>query len=74
MLVITRRIRESVIITGPDGTETILHILGIAGNQVRLGFDAPRSVRILRDDIVSAVPREVRDGNTTPRRRNHEDS
>lgn len=52
MLILTRRVRESIIITGPDGTETIVHVLGIAGGQVRIGFDAPRSVRIERDNIV----------------------
>lgn len=52
MLVLTRRVRECIILTAPDGTQTVLHVLGIAGGCVRLGFDAPKSVRIERDNIV----------------------
>lgn len=58
MLVLTRRIRECVIMTTPDGTEMILQVLGVAGGQVRLGFEAPKTVRIERDDMRRRSPRE----------------
>lgn len=56
MLVLTRRIDESVVI----GDGITVTILGIDRNgQVRLGIDAPRSVRILRGEL----QREVADAN-----------
>ena len=60
MLVLTRRVREAVICTLPDGTELVLQVLGVAGNQVRLGFEAPKAVRIMRDNIINPEPRERR--------------
>lgn len=47
MLTLTRRIGESLTI-GDDVTVTVL---GIMGNQVRLGTEAPRSVEVHRQEI-----------------------
>lgn len=47
MLVITRRVGQTFTI----GDEISVVILNVKGNQVRLGIDAPKSVKILRDDI-----------------------
>src|SRR5262249_9795174 len=46
MLVLTRRIDEEIII----GDDIRVTVLAIQGNTVRLGFTAPRSVRIMRPE------------------------
>ncbi len=47
MLVLTRRIQESIMI-GDDVTVTVL---SVKGNQVRLGIDAPKEVEVHREEI-----------------------
>ncbi len=54
MLILTRRIGESVKIDG-DITVTIL---GTKGNQVRLGIDAPKSVSVYREEIYERIQNE----------------
>lgn len=60
MLILTRRVNESVVITHPDGTEVTVTVLGMVGNQIRLGFEAPKEVKILRDNAVDRSPGVVR--------------
>ncbi len=48
MLILTRRAEEAIHI-GPDITITVLQI---GTRQVSIGIDAPRSVKILRDDAI----------------------
>jgi len=50
-LVLTRRAGERIILTVGD-TVIELETLGINRNQVRLGFKAPRSVAIVREEII----------------------
>lgn len=47
MLILTRRINESLVI-GDDVTVTIL---GVKGNHVRIGVDAPRDVSVHREEL-----------------------
>ena len=47
MLILTRRIGESLII----GDDVEVHVLGVKGNQVRIGVDAPKEVTVHRDEI-----------------------
>ena len=47
MLILTRRVGEAMKL-GEDITVTVL---GIRGNQVRIGIDAPKSVSIQREEI-----------------------
>lgn len=47
MLILTRRYGEAVNI----GDDIKITVLGVKGNQVRLGFDAPKEVLILRDEL-----------------------
>lgn len=54
MLVLTRRIGESLKI-GDDITVTIL---GVHGNQVRLGVEAPRHVRVDREEVRARINNE----------------
>ncbi len=54
MLILTRRISESVII----GDDVKITVLGIKGNQVRLGIDAPKSVSVHREEIYQRIQGE----------------
>ena len=54
MLILTRRIGESVIIN-EDITVTVL---GIKGNQIRVGIDAPRHVSVHREEIYQRMKKE----------------
>jgi carbon storage regulator len=52
MLILTRRPGESVIITTPAGERIEVAVLGVKGNQVRLGTEAPAEVTVLREELV----------------------
>lgn len=54
MLILTRRVGETVVI-GDDVTVTVL---GVKGNQVRLGVNAPREVAVHREEIFERIKRE----------------
>lgn len=53
MLILTRRVGETVMI-GDDVTMTIL---GVKGNQVRVGINAPRDVAVHREEIYERIKR-----------------
>ena len=61
MLILTRRVGESVVI-GEDVTVTVL---GVKGNQVRIGINAPKTVAVHREEIFERIKsgRAVGDGN-----------
>jgi len=65
MLILTRRPQESIVID--DGNITI-KVLGIVGNQVRFGINAPRDVVIDREEVFERKKREQDslDGNQSP--------
>jgi carbon storage regulator len=54
MLILTRRVGETIKI-GDDITVTVL---GVKGNQVRVGVDAPKQVPVHREEIYERVKRE----------------
>ena len=59
MLILTRRVGESLKIELPAGipAETVLTttILGVKGNQVRIGVDAPKEVAVHREEIFNKI-------------------
>ena len=57
MLILTRRMGETLMI-GEDVTVTVL---GVKGNQVRLGVNAPRNVAVHREEIFERIKNEGED-------------
>ncbi len=54
MLILTRRVGESLII----GDDVVVNILGVKGNQVRIGVDAPKEVSVHREEIYDRIQSE----------------
>ena len=51
MLILTRRVGESLMI----GEGVTVTVLGVKGNQVRIGVDAPRDVAVHREEIFKRI-------------------
>jgi carbon storage regulator len=54
MLILTRRVGEAVMI----GNEVTVTVLGVKGNQVRIGINAPKDVAVHREEIFERIKRE----------------
>ena len=54
MLILTRRVGETVMI----GNDITLTVLGVKGNQVRLGIEAPKEVPVHREEVYARVQQE----------------
>jgi len=54
MLILTRRVGETIIIQTPAGERVEITVLGQKGNQVRIGTDAPADFSILREELLRA--------------------
>ncbi|MCG8028307.1 MAG: carbon storage regulator CsrA [Candidatus Thiodiazotropha taylori] len=54
MLILTRRVGETLMI----GDEVTITVLGVKGNQVRIGVNAPRDVTVHREEIYERIKRE----------------
>lgn len=58
MLILTRRIGEALMI----GDEVNITVLGVKGNQVRFGINAPLSISVHREEIYLKLKREKEQG------------
>ena len=59
MLILTRRVGESLVI----GDDITITVLGVKGNQARLGVNAPRDVAVHREEIMDKIQAgETQDG------------
>ncbi|MCG3169474.1 MAG: Translational regulator CsrA [Pseudomonadales bacterium] len=54
MLILTRRVGETLMI----GDNVTITVLGVKGNQVRLGVNAPKDVTVHREEIYQRIQRE----------------
>ena len=59
MLILTRRLNETLMI----GNEITVTVLGVKGNQVRLGVNAPKNVAVHREEVFDRIHTEDRDNN-----------
>jgi len=62
MLILTRRIGETLVV----GDEVTVTVLGVKGNQVRLGVNAPKEIAVHREEIYQRIQREKHDNNPMP--------
>lgn len=62
MLILTRRVGEAVMI----GDDVTITVLGVKGNQVRVGINAPRSVAVHREEVYERIKDKPRTGDEHP--------
>ncbi len=56
MLILTRRAGETVMV----GSDITITVLGVKGNQVRIGINAPKDVAVHREEIYERIQSEKR--------------
>jgi len=59
MLILTRRIGETLNI----GDDVQVTVLGIKGNQIRIGITAPKEIAVHREEIYERIKKEKENGN-----------
>ena len=62
MLVVTRRVDQSITI----GDDIRVVVVGVDGDHVQLGIDAPQKIPVYRSEILSRVGKATTQRNTTP--------
>ena len=58
MLILTRRIGETLVI----GDDVTITVLGIKGNQTRLGINAPKELSVHREEVYQRIQEEKKQG------------
>ena len=58
MLILTRRVGETLVI----GDDITITVLGVRGNQVRVGVTAPKDVSVHREEIYERIKKEKAQG------------
>lgn len=63
MLILTRRIGDSVLIKHPAGDVIVTYLShqGPKGTEIRMGFDAPREINIVRSEILDRYPNDIKE-------------
>jgi carbon storage regulator len=54
LLILTRRVNESLIV----GDQVTVTVVGVKGNQVRLGVDAPKDIAVHREEVYERLKNE----------------
>ncbi|MBR1536429.1 MAG: carbon storage regulator CsrA [Treponema sp.] len=57
MLILSRKVDEKIKI----GNDISIQIIGIAGDQVKIGVDAPKTVKVFRQEVYDDIQRQNRE-------------
>lgn len=56
MLILSRRVNEKIVI----GENVVVSIIEVRGDQVKIGIDAPKTVKVFRQEVFNAIQSENR--------------
>lgn len=62
MLILTRKVEQGIVINN----DVIVRVLSIDGERVKIGIDAPRSISVLREELLAEVAGENREAAVRP--------
>lgn len=62
MLILTRKVEQGIVIN----SDVVVRVLSIDGERVKIGIDAPRSISVLREELLEEVAGENREAANRP--------